>query len=138
MSSIGRSIAQVRSNNFVTITTGGTAAPASDIATVFPSATVQRVGTYFLLVDTLAHLTTYVQDFENNGTSLGGAVGRTVKDLGQDLIIGLQGGESKLITFRLVQISTSNENFGNTVVGYVCVENKIPSDVACVVRLARV
>jgi hypothetical protein len=140
MSSIGRSIAQVRSNNFVTITSGGAAVPASQIAIRFPSANVQRVGTYFLLVNNITNLTSYVEAFagDASGVSLGGDNGITVKDLGQDLIIGLQGGESKLITFRLVQISTTNTDFGNTAVGYVCVENRIPDTVNCDVRLARV
>ena len=139
MSSIGRSIAQVRSNNFVTITSGGAAVPASQIAIRFPTANVQRVGTYFLLVDTIANLETYVEAFANDasGVSLVDN-GRTIKDLGQDLIIGLQGGESKLITFRLVQVSGNNDDFGNTAVGYVCVENRIRDTVNCDVRLARV
>lgn len=136
MSSIGRSIAQVPSNNFVTISTGNIV-DASRIATQFPSANTQAVGSNFLLVDTLDNLETYVEAFISVGTAVG-AVGKTVKDLGRDLIIGLQGGESKLITFRLVQLSTNNEDFGNSTVGYVCVENRIPGDVTCAVIVARV
>ena len=136
MSSIGRSIAQVPSNNFVTIVNGNIV-PASAIAGEFPSAYTQAVGSNFLLVDTLAHLDTYVTAFLAEGSAVG-AVGKTVKDLGLDLIIGLQGGESKLITFRLVQLSTDNEDFGNSTVGYVCVENRIPGDVTCAVIVARV
>jgi hypothetical protein len=137
MSSIGRSIAQVPSNNFVTILASGNIVDASRIATQFSSANTQRVGSNFLLVDTIDNLESNVEAFISVGTSVG-AVGKTVKDLGLDLIIGLQGGESKLITFRLVQVSTDNENFGNTAVGYVCVENKIPGTVTCNVLVARV
>jgi hypothetical protein len=136
MSSVGRFFAQVPSNNFVTLASGN-AASADAIATSFPSATVQRVGSNFLLVNTLANLNTYVGTFIATGTSAGGS-GKTVKDLGLDLVLGLQGGESKLLTFRLVQISLTNADFGNTAVGYVCVENRIPSDVTCAVIAARV
>jgi len=62
--------------------------------------------------------------------------------MGKDLVVGLQGGDSKLITFRLVKVQNTLNitSLGGNVygfVGYIVSENKVFASNGLGVRIAR-
>ena len=90
-----------------------------------------QVSTSLILFDNATNLTSAAADLA--GSFVGNTTltqYETLKDMGDQLYIGLQGDESALIVFRLVQRSNSQ-------VGYVCVQNSFDT-AALLVKVSRV
>jgi len=85
------------------------------------NSTYQSVGRVYL-VNTAANLVTIIGAIDAAGTSL--AIGESLTDMGAQFSVGLQGGESKIVTFRKVKRSNGTLAQGDDgFAGYVVVEN---------------
>lgn len=86
------------------------------------NASYQSVGSVYL-VNTMANLAAFIGTADAAGSSLN--IGESLTDMGSQLSVGLQGGESKILTFRKVKRSNAllaaSGDDGNN--GYVVVEN---------------
>ena len=86
------------------------------------NASYQSVGSVYL-VNTMANLAAFIGAADAAGSSLN--IGESLTDMGAQFSVGLQGGESKIITFRKVKRSNAvlaaSLDDGNH--GYVVTEN---------------
>ena len=130
MSSVQSAYAQVPTKKFVARTTGKAFRLAEIIAS-FPAGSVQQVGSVYL-VDTAAHLANFVNTVGALTTpgSIALVVGETLNDMGTQFSVGIQGSESKFLTFRKVKTSkgATIAGLGDGWDGYVVVENNIDRD----------
>lgn len=98
-----------------------------------------RLSTSMVLFDTQANLSNAADDLANLPGSVVLTQYETLKDMGEQLYLGLQGDESALIAFRLVQRvnATPAYGVGNGDVGFVCVQNSL-NDGPLGVKVSRV
>lgn len=143
MSSISRGYSQPITQSLAVVTANAWIHDLEDITTSFVAGSYVKTGSIYL-VDTRANLDTFINNVKNgNGDGIHQSIAdrTTLKDMGKDLIVGLQGGESKILTFRLVQIQNSSgggDSGADGLVGYVISENRLFNDDGLGVRIARV
>jgi len=125
MSSISRSFNQRLTNKLVT---GSSGMPmlysAAELANAAIVGNAQVLGS-LVLVPTVSDLSGYIESL--TGVCMGSR--EILLDLGATVTLGIQGGESSLIVFRLVQrTNTTVANQGRGATGYVVVDNNISKD----------
>jgi hypothetical protein len=125
MSSISRSFNQRLTNKLVTVPTGMPMLySAAELANAAIVGNAQVLGS-LVLVPTVSDLSGYI------GALTGICIDsrEILLDLGATVTLGIQGGESSLIVFRLVQrTNTTIANKGRGATGYVVVDNNISRD----------
>jgi hypothetical protein len=143
MSSVSRGYSQPITQSIAVVTADAWLHDLEDIVTSFEPGSYVKTGSIYL-VDTRANLDSFINSVKGgNGDGVHQRIdARTsLKDMGKDLIVGLQGGESKILTFRLIQVQNSNggaDSGADGIVGYVIAENKLFADDGLGVRIARI
>ena len=133
MSSVGRGYAQRQTNKMVNMSnTYGYINPLSYILDALKSlgnGTSIKVSDSQYLIDTSENLLNFISYILTYAGGSQMILGETVTDLGATLRIGLQGGESNMLVFRLVQRSnTTVARYGGGSIGYTIIENNISAD----------
>ena len=147
MSSVLSGFAQPVTNNFK-VDASGTIMWSGETPTlarenllnVLDASQYVQVSRSVVLFDTALNLAAGATDLANTGTgSVVLTQYETLKDMGEQLYLGLQGDESALIAFRLVQRvnATPLDGVGNGAVGFVCVQNSL-NDGTLSVKVSRV
>jgi len=130
MSSVQATIAQRPTKKFVALAAGN-AFTLAQVVAAFPAGSVQVVGSVYL-VNTQANYITFAAAVQalNGGAVTALIVGETLQDMGAQFSVGIQGGESKLLTFRKVKtgLGATLARGGDGWDGYVVVENNVSRD----------
>jgi len=128
MSSVSRGYSQPITNSLAVVTSNTYWHDKANLEGNFVPGSAVQTGSIYL-VDTVSNLSTFIVNVGSGGAAGNWGqvdVKTTLKDMGKDFIVGLQGGESKLITFRLVQVADQSSTTGGSgPVGYIVSENKV-------------
>jgi len=128
MSSVSRGFAQPITNTFSTSTDNSAWIHSLEkIEESFVSGSYIKIGSLYL-VDTQANLDDFIDNVSSSGSGdynrLEG--GETVIDFGKNLTVGLQGGDSKILTFRFVKRTKEVSEAPRS--GYIIVDNRSADD----------
>jgi hypothetical protein len=131
MSSVQSAYAQRVTKKF-TVTAAAKVFKLASIIAQMPAST-QNVGSVYLL-PTSAALVTFINGTHGLGDDhhLATVAGDSLEDMGAQVSVGLQGDESKYVTFRKVKVTTGSTiaKVGDGWVGYVVVENNLEQSAA--------
>ena len=127
MSSVMSAFAQPVTKNFkvdaagVKMFSGATPSDAmTGVLSALTPANYVKLGSNQFLYDTVEHLLGETTDVTTDGSTTLTQY-ETLKDMGKQIHFGLQGDDSVLVVFRLVQRASTDVSAA--VVGYVCVQN---------------
>jgi hypothetical protein len=99
-----------------------------NIEGAFVPGSYTNVGSLYT-VDTVTNLNTFITNLYNHSAGVAYEIPleASLKDMGKNLIVGLLGGDSTLVTFRLVQLENQGPTagYGGGAVGYTVVDNKL-------------